>query len=77
MYMSIINIEMMLWMRYKMDPFAMFGNITLSDMLFYTQSLTNRLEEEGKNRTQDKLMKSLVAIRDILNYMTFSNVSNN
>ena len=46
MYMSIINIELMLWMRYKMDPFTMFGNISLNDLLFYTQMLTNRLEDE-------------------------------
>ena len=46
-------------------------------IMFYVQTLTNRLEEEQKNQTQDKLMKSLVAIRDILNYMTFSKVSNN
>ena len=51
MYMSIINIEMMLWMRYKMDPFTMLGNISLNDLLFYTQTLTNRLEEEKKNQT--------------------------
>ena len=75
--MSIINIEMMLWMRYKLDPFTMLGNIPLNDMLFYTQTLTNRLEEEKKNQTQDKLMRCLVQIRDTLNYMTFSKVSNN
>ena len=77
MYMSIINIELMLWMRYKIDPFTMFGNITLNDLLFYTQMLTNRLEDEQKNQPQDKLMKCLVAIRDTLNYMTFIQVSNN
>jgi len=77
MYMSIINIELMLWMRYKIDPFTMFGNISLNDLLFYTQTLTNRLEDEQKNQPQDKLMKCLVAIRDTLNYMTFSQVSNN
>lgn len=75
--MEIINIEMMLWMRYKMDPFQFLGRMTLNDMTFYIQTLTNRLEEEQRNQTSDKLMKSLVAIRDILNYMTFSNVSNN
>ena len=77
MYMSLINMEMMVWMRYKMNPFDLFGRLTLNDALFYTQTLTNRLEDEAKDRTQDKLMRSLVQIRDILNYMTFSNVSNN
>jgi ABC-type transport system involved in Fe-S cluster assembly fused permease/ATPase subunit len=76
--MSIINVEVMLWMWYKIDPFTMLQELTLNDMLFYVQTVTNRLEEErNANATQDKLMKSLVAIRDILNYMTFSQVSNN
>jgi hypothetical protein len=75
--MSIINIEMMLWMRYKLNPFSMVDNLTVSDLTMYTNQLTDRLEEEQKDKTQDKLMKSLVAIRDVLNYMTFSQVSNN
>lgn len=75
--MMIINVEMMLWMRYKLDPFSFTQNLSLNDLIFYTQTLTNRLEEEQKNQTQDKLMRSLVQIRDILNYMTFSKVSNN
>lgn len=75
--MSIINIEMMIWMRYKIDPFQMLMELTLNDMMFYVENLTNRLEEEQKNQTQDKLMKCLVSIRDTLNYMTFSKTSNN
>lgn len=71
--MQIINIELMLWMRYKIDPFNMIQSISVNEMTFYVQTLTNRLEDEQKqNKTTDKLMKSLVAIRDILNYMTFS-----
>lgn len=75
--MSIINVEMMLWMRYKIDPFSMLKDLTLNDMLFYTENLTHRLEEEAKNQTQDKLMKCLISIRDTLNYMTFNKTSNN
>jgi hypothetical protein len=75
--MSIINIEMMLWMRYKLNPFSMIDNLTIGDLTMYTNQLIDRLEEEQKDKTQDKLMKSLIAIRDVLNYMTFSQVSNN
>jgi hypothetical protein len=75
--MSIINIEMMLWMRYKLNPFSMVDNLTIGDLTMYTNQLIDRLEEEQKDKTQDKLMKSLIAIRDVLNYMTFSQVSNN
>ena len=77
MYITIINTEMMLWMRYKMDPFRMFGDISLNDLLFYTETLTNRLKDEMQDRTQDRLMKCLVQIRDTLNYMTFTQVANN
>lgn len=38
--------EMMVWMRYKMNPFEFFGKISLNDAMFYVQTLTNRLEEE-------------------------------
>jgi hypothetical protein len=75
--MSIINIEMMIWMRYKIDLFQMLKELTLNDLLFYTENLTNRLEEEQKNQTQDKLMRCLISIRDTLNYMTFDKTSNN
>ena len=67
----------MLWMRYKLNPFSMIDNMTIGDLNMYTTLLTDRLEEEQKDKSQDKLMKSLIAIRDILNYMTFSQVSNN
>lgn len=77
MYRQIIEIELMLWMRYKIDPFTMLSHLSLNDTLFYVQALTNRLEEERKTQSGDRLMKSLVQIRDVLNYMTFSNVSNN
>lgn len=55
----------------------MFGNLTLNDLLFYVDNLTNRLQEEQKNRTQDKMAKCLINIRDTLNYMTFDQTSNN
>jgi hypothetical protein len=44
--MSIINIEMMLWMRYKIDPFSMLRDVTVNDIMFYTETLTNRLQDE-------------------------------
>lgn len=68
---------MTLWMRYKIDPFSMLKDLTLYDLLFYTEMLTKRLEEESKNKDQDKLMRCLIGIRDMLNYMTFSKTSNN
>ena len=77
MYINIINVEMMIWMRYKIDPFQMLKDLTLNEMLFYVDNLTNRLQDEQKNQTQDKLMKCLINIRDILNYMTFNKTSNN
>lgn len=62
-------------MRYKIDPFTFEKNLTIIDLQFYIQNLTNRIEEDNKKQNQNgnKLMKSLIAIRDILNYMTLPN----
>lgn len=65
----------MIWMRYKFDPFTFEKNLSIVDLQFYVQDLTRRIEEDNKQQGQNgnKLMKSLVAIRDILNYMTLPN----
>lgn len=62
-------------MRYKFDPFTFEKNLSIVDLQFYVQDLTRRIEEDNKQQGQNgnKLMKSLVAIRDILNYMTLPN----
>ena len=62
-------------MRYKIDPFAMESKWSMWDMRAFEKILESKVieeqEEQKKNQTKDNLMKSLIAIRDILNYMTY------
>ncbi len=58
-------------MRYKLNPFELFSNITLLDLETYVARLSQKLEEEDKQRNKNNnFAKSLVALRDILNYMS-------
>ncbi len=60
-------------MRYKVDPFQMEEHMTVNDLQNFMTVLTNKVEEEEKekerNQSGNKVIKSLSAIRDILNYM--------
>ena len=58
-------------MRYKLNPFELFANITLLDLETYVARLSQKLEGEEKQRNKNNnFAKSLVALRDILNYMS-------
>lgn len=70
MYNQIIELELQFLMRYKLNPFELFANITLLDLETYVARLSQKLEEEDKQRNKNNnFAKSLVALRDILNYM--------
>lgn len=75
-YRAILEIEMFLLMRYKVDAWTMEQHMSMMDLQGMFQMLTNKLEEERKqqqqNQTGDKMLKALIQIRDILNYMTFN-----
>lgn len=71
MYNQIIELELQFLMRYKLNPFELFANITLLDLETYVARLSQKLEEEEKQRNKNNnFAKSLVALRDILNYMS-------
>lgn len=71
MYNQIIELELQFLMRYKLNPFELFANITLLDLETYVARLSQKLEEEDKQRNKNNnFAKSLVALRDILNYMS-------
>ena len=58
-------------MRYKLNPFELFSNMTLLDLETYVARLSAKIEEEDKQRNKgNNFAKSLVALRDILNYMS-------
>ena len=71
MYNQIIEIELQFLMRYKLNPFELFSNMTLLDLESYMARLSMKIEEEEKDKSkQNNFAKSLVALRDLLNYMT-------
>lgn len=58
-------------MRYKIDPWVMESRMSMIDLQSMIQILTKKMEEDNKKNNQNgnKVMKSLAAIRDILNFM--------
>lgn len=77
MYMYILEVEMMIFMRYKINPYEMEKTMTILDLQSFITTLSNKIEENAKNQSKDgnKIMKSLIAIRDILNYMTLDDTA--
>lgn len=77
MYMYILEVEMMIFMRYKINPYEMEKRMTILDLQSFVTTLSNKIEEDAKNQNKDgnKLMKALIAIRDILNYMTLDDTA--
>ena len=55
---------------YKIDPFTMLESMSIIDLQAFIQGIEAQNKKDSENKQGDKLMKSLVAIRDILNYMT-------
>ena len=67
-----VEVEMALWMHFKIDPFSLERNLSIQDYQFYVKTLLNKREQEQKSNStnSNKLIKSLIAIRDILNFMS-------
>lgn len=67
----------MIFMRYKINPYEMEKFMTILDLQSFINHLSEKIEEDNKKQSQtgNKLMKSLVAIRDILNYMTLNDTA--
>lgn len=70
MYQYIMNIEMLLFMKYKVQFFDLEKTMSLLDLQSFVQMLERRNEEIEKNQKNDNFQKGLLQIRDILNYMT-------
>lgn len=72
-YMFVLNVENMLFMRYHVDPFSMESHMTMLEFRCFYDLLEKKVVEEQKQMNDamggNKLMKSLAAIRDILNFM--------
>lgn len=73
-YKYIVEIELALLMEYKFNPFDLTNHITMIDLQFYIQQLEKKIKERDEARQRqpnNNFSKSLIAIRDILNYMTY------
>jgi hypothetical protein len=69
-YRSIVDFEMFILTRYKIDPFQFFKSMTVLDMQFYSMKIQSVLKEENKKIGDKDFLKGLIQIRDILNFMT-------
>ncbi len=73
-YRYILDVEMMLLEEYKIDSISFIKDMTLMDLQSYVNRVIDRKKEEQEQRnkqmSKDKFTKSLIAIRDILNFMT-------
>ncbi len=55
---------------YKIDPFTLLEKMSMIDLQAFIQGIETQTKKDRENKQGDNLMKSLIAIRDILNYMT-------
>ena len=63
---------MMLLMRYRIDAWSMEQYMTIQDLQCCITTLKNRVDEENQKANQNggnKLIKCLMAINQILNFM--------
>ena len=70
-YYYIIEIEVMLLMKYKIDPFSISDRLTISDIQSYVEIIGNKEEEQNKSIDKKGIWGSLMGIRDILNVISY------
>ena len=60
-------------MRYKINSFDLSDKMTVSDIQSYMEIIAKNEEEQRKqNDNQKGLWKSLMGIRDILNFISYN-----
>lgn len=74
MYKFILNAELSLLFEFKIDSIAFIKDMTLMDLQMYMNSIAERQEQINKAKqtstSSKNFAKALIAMRDILNYMT-------
>lgn len=69
-FQYIVECELMLWTRYRLDPYSMLARISILDLEFYIKTLSIRIENEAReNNGKNKLLDQLIYLRDLLNSM--------
>lgn len=73
-YKYILDSEVQLFMEFKFDSISFIGNMSVMDLQMYMQRISDeyekRLKEKDNATAKNNFAKSLIAIRDILNFMT-------
>ena len=73
-YKFILDAEMSLLFEFKLNSLDFLNNISILDLQSYMTRITERKQQLDKAKmsgsSKDSFAKSLIAIRDILNYMT-------
>ena len=70
-YRYIIEVEMLFLMRYKINPFEIMDHISMMDLQNYMNILQYKVSKEQETMKKKDLMKALIQIRDILNFITY------
>ena len=70
MYRYIIEAEFLFLQKFKMNPFEIMKDITLTDLVSYMQLLEKRIKKEDDSIQKKDFEKALVSLRDILIFMT-------
>ena len=70
-YRAILEAEILFILKFKINPYEFFDKMSYLDLEVILDQISGRLIEENKeqNKNNNKFIKSLVAIRDILNSM--------
>lgn len=69
-YAYIIEAEMLIFMRFKINPFDITNKITLLDLYSYMNILETKIKKEQDSISKKDLTKAFVALRDILIFIT-------
>ena len=70
MYAFILELEVLLFMKYKVQVTEVEDKMTMLDFQSFVQILQSKNDELEKNQPKDNFTKQLVNLRDMLNYMT-------
>lgn len=70
MYRYIIEAEFLFLQKFKLNPFEIMKNITLTDLVSYIHLLEQKIKKEDESIQKKDFEKALISLRDILIFMT-------
>jgi hypothetical protein len=70
MYAYIIEAELLFLLKFKINPYELLQKISLLDLFTYIKLLETKIKKEHDSINKNDITKSLVALRDILIFMT-------